>query len=704
MGFEVLSKVCFTVSVVVMLLALGFSELVHTVELKERKKQVANDENGFSELLQKHKSFFKFTPFQVILVGAFLAIIPLFYPLYYGIFFEGDLVDWERQFHAFLVSVHHTIRLFVVDADFEFIKETVLESGLNGLFARVYSGYLLCFFVVAPIMTAGVVLSFFKETSAFFKYTFYPRANIYILTELNERSIVLARDIIRQAQREKLESKERRKQWREDYKKCKKDPKLWAENKERLEKEREELYRCFRTLVVFAEVFEKAEEHNYELIVQARRLKAICFKRDVTEIGLRWLTGRVRRKLYFIGADESENVRQALVMIDKCRQVDRYDTIKTEFYVFATDKGSEALLNSAQNGNMKVRRGRGDRNLVLNTLWLRNDEVETNNGHKVKSVFETAYEENGVKKINVVIVGLGGYGTELLKTLCELAQMPGYVLNLHVFDKENGEEKIRFQAPELVKYNHAVLENDAYYNIYFHNNVNVHEYSFQEELADVPHVTSVFVTLGDDELNIETAMNVRTALERKQATKEGKKKVPIYAVVYSSLKTEIFELNNGVKTIATQDNDGDSYDITFIGDRKTRYSVEVVEQTDIENKARLKHDAWANSVKKSRGLSDEKVRELKSFFDRYEYYRRSSVSETLYEIYWSKLFPDESPETRDCYEHMRWSVHMRAEGYVGLGETGKNHLAKTHSSLVAYHKLSESEKEKDRAVASVKYD
>ena len=88
-------------------------------------------------------------------------------------------------------------------------------------------------YIATPAFTAGVVLSFCKGDSALIKFSLYPRSDIYILSELNEKSIILAQYILTN----KLDKR--------------------------------------KLLVVFTDVFEKDEESNFELISQAKRLGAI---------------------------------------------------------------------------------------------------------------------------------------------------------------------------------------------------------------------------------------------------------------------------------------------------------------------------------------------------------------------------------------------------------------------------------------------
>ena len=74
------------------------------------------------------------------------------------------------------------------------------------------------------------------------------------------------------------------------------------------------------------------------------------------------------------------------------------------------------------------------------------------------------------KLISIVILGLGVYGTELLKSLSWFGQMENYRLMLTAIDsRENAESVFSFQCPELMdeKHNGTYETGEAQYNSYY---------------------------------------------------------------------------------------------------------------------------------------------------------------------------------------------------------------------------------------------
>ena len=277
---------------------------------------------------------------------------------------------------------------------------------------------------------------------------------------------------------------------------------------------------------------------------------------------------------------------------------------------------------------------------------------------------------------------MGGYGMELVKMICCLGQMPERTVEVHVFDRDDAEQKLRTRAPELLDYNNADIEGEAKYRIVFHK-TDVCGESFPDELSNIEGVTGIYVTLGEDEANVETAIRIRAALKRKNRDD----KTPIYAVVYDQVKADIVE-KNGLTNM-----EGESYKIEFIGSLRKCYSTDNIEQEYLEKIALELHLAWSEK--------DNKEKDTEKF-DRFEYYRRSSFVQAVYREWREKLIGETGKERmrqdreynrmlRD-YEHRRWNTYMRGEGYVrGV----KDHIAKTHPMLVPYGNLPESEEIKD---------
>lgn len=138
---------------------------------------------------KKRKRFNVFRPRNYVFAGTFIASVIMFLPCYKVFFGESEFAALK----TFALSVHNTIRLFVVDSDFEFIAETTGEitSGLK----EAYQIHAAILFLCAPVLTFSFVLSFFKNVTAYIRLLFAFDDDLYVFSDLNEKSLALARDI-----------------------------------------------------------------------------------------------------------------------------------------------------------------------------------------------------------------------------------------------------------------------------------------------------------------------------------------------------------------------------------------------------------------------------------------------------------------------------------------------------------------------------
>ena len=323
----------------------------------------------------KYKSGRLLDPSKILFAGVILSSVILFLPIYINTFKSSDCGIFETV----LIAIHNMIRLFIVDGEFEFIT-----SNLVGVPTLIFKGYTTLFsilFVLAPILTFGFVLSFFKNISAYKRYITHYNSNVFIFSELNEKSLALAKSLY------KNDSKNR--------------------------------------FFVFTDVFEKEEEQSYEFVEKAKELGAVCFKKDIVTIDFSFHSKKSDLSFFAIGEDQSENISQALKIVDKLKYRD-----KTNLYVFSTQVEAEMLLahafNSADNDiKIKVRRVNEVQSLISRNLY--------ENGHE--KIFESAYDDgSGVKKINAVVIGMGQHGTEMTKALSWFCQMDGYLVEINAFD------------------------------------------------------------------------------------------------------------------------------------------------------------------------------------------------------------------------------------------------------------------------------
>ena len=570
-----------------------------------------------SNYTKKHR----FSLFNALFAGVFVAAIIMFYPVHYAL---EEATAWGI-WRAILLSIFNAMQIFAGGCEFSIVREglTLCPEGLDMLY-QIWAATL---FVLAPVFTFGFVLSLFKNLSANAKYIASYFKDVYVFSELNERSLVLANDIK-------------------------------AQNK--------------KAVIVFTDVFEENEESTFELIEEAKKLRAICFKNDILVVNFKRHSDQKTISFFAIGINETENLNQALKLVERYKEREN-----TNLYVFSTNVGSELLLSSTDQSAVKVRRINEVQSLVNRVLYERGEII-----------FDSAREnDEGAKDISAVVIGMGRHGTEMVKALTWFGQMDGYNLEINAFDKDPlAKEKFVALAPELMSddYNGVYVDGEAHYKIQIHSGFDVETISFAEEISKIKNATYVLVALGDDEANIKAAVNLRMYFER------IKIHPVIQAIVYNSQQKRALEDVKNFK--------GQGYDIDFIGDRESIYVVDVIIDSELEEDALQRHLKWGEEAD----------------FWNYEYNYRSSTASAIHmkarvkcgipgaEKTTEELTPEEK-NIIEVLEHKRWNAYMRAEGYVFSGSTDKssrNDLAKMHHDLVDFSSLTEEEKRKDSNVGA----
>ncbi len=321
---------------------------------------------------------------------------------------------------------------------------------------------------------------------------------------------------------------------------------------------------------------------------------------------------------------------------------------------------------------MKVRRINEDQALAYSIIFNKNDLI-------------TKYTSNtnGLKTISALIIGFGGYGTEITKALLWCGQLPGYNLEISIIDKNQSAESVfTAKCPEIMALNNNTKPGEAKYCLKFFSDIDVTSHKFNDIVSTLKNTSIVYISLGNDELNIETAIQTRILLER----------VGVYpvirTVVHNDLKNDILT-TRGLINYKKQ-----NYDIETIGNLKTRFSYDTIINEELESLALVKHLQWANTPEKRESEISE--------FNEIEYFRNSSAVSALHSMY--RKHENLSEEVSALYEHIRWNVYMRTEGYIYSGsndESTRNDRAKMHHDLVNHSILTGSELEKDRRMAEI---
>ena len=642
------------------------------------------------------------TAFHVTTIIGFFCVIFAILPIY----FEG----WKTILSNVLASLYYSIKTFLGDGDIEAFRANIRT---NDSFHKIFYCWFLFLSVAAPLVTFTNILSLFKGLISEIRFRRCKKKNIYIMSELNEASIELAKDIYYN----------------------KRDIRVVSGKTGKIKTYKR------KAQIVFADFFTKNEENNYELYLEAQNINAIFFKKDISHID--FLGKKQNVELFLIGMNESENLSQASEITDKINEINKKHNIK--IFVFAAGEHSGAIIDSLRYDNLlehafkhryddstfKLRRVDIIRQLVWNEVTK-------------MPLVDIITKNRKINDISILIVGAGMYGTEFMKVLCWYTQFYGKTTYITVIDNRTGiEEELKSKYPELFKPNICSPPTEAHYDIYVRDGIDISKNpDFLAEMEEgktklakrIKDCDLAIVSLGEDDTNIAFSMFLRSIFDKYSEKKakyiegtwyEATKTPPqesdssskpvvekespyIYSIVYDKQKSGILSdkthKNNFLITHKEE-----PYFINFIGALTNQYKYENVYDRYYEIRANRKHKNWIYNA----SLKDNS-KENENNYQRFEYFRLSSISRKLYEDNF-KDFINGSFKCRDekdlkelgftegkdisfeekekISEHMRWNAYVRALGFTY--NSHRDDRAKLHNDLIPWRTLNEKEQEKD---------
>ncbi len=580
-------------------------------------------------------------------IGIFFSVWTFLMPAYYLSYDFGDGYSYIRPM---MLSVFYAIKMFLMDGEYSYIIDAVAD--LPEAIRVSYTLYGAILLVIAPILTFSNVFFFFKNFNNEIKFNLCKYRPIYIMSELNAKSVMIAQSILE----------------------ISKD----------------------KPFIVFANVSQQDEEEKYNLYYEIKSFHAISLRMNVLNLDI---SNKKKSVEYFlVGDDESDNVSLACALTRKLNEsvpnlpIKVFAFAQNENYSYILDSlNYEHLLENAfqkQEGDysFKLRRVDSKRQLVWN-------EVQKMN------ILQRAQD----KVISILIVGFGSYGLEFFKMLFWYCQVYGYRLEFNIVDK-NGtlndssiESMLNRNCPEILKYCERYDDKDMNYSVKCFSGVDLKNNTFRElmeydgedlEKKDIANrlkrVSTIIVTTGNDDLNIEFSVYLRTLYEKIRRISGNETDSPyISTVIYDEDKfpqgEEYYLINH----------EGIPYSINVFGNFSTQYSYSNIYDADLEKEAMIAHNKWVLQKNDNEALH-QNIRK----FERFEYFRLSSLASGIHKREMELNFADstEDDDFRQRSEHMRWNAYMMVNGYEYFSV--RDDRAKLHNKIMPRHKLVEGEKKK----------
>lgn len=564
----------------------------------------------------------------------FLSAVFAFFPLYRTYFADS----YRTPLRSVLLSFHNAIRLFVIDCDFDFVRDLLAEGVSADVFRSLYAAFFSVLYILCPILTFGFVLSFFKNVSAYRRLLFTFGRDLYVFSELNQKNLSLAKSLKAG------------------------DP---------------------RRVVIFTDVDDGEEATDDALLDDAYALGAILFKAEIASIGIP--SRSPRNKIAFIvqGDDADKNLSYALALTESRKNANHNETL----YFFDTTAIGDAVFANPRKRNLVVRHIDPHRALIYDSLY-----------HDGIRLFETAAtaDESGERLIKVLIVGLGDYGAEMFKALTWMCQMNGYRLEIVGLDADEAiVSRFRSACPGLFDpaVNGQRRLGDAQFTIELYGGIDALTSDLEDAVRDhATDATYILVSLGDDDRNVAVSYRLREIYERLRAHSglSQDSGIPyIDTIVYDpDIARELREARN---------HKGFSQRICYFGSLDTYFCESVFFNSEAEAAALAVNAAYGGTEEDfyycdynySSSLASGIHKKLRR--DCHMPGTDRPVSERT----------QEEMEQLAILEHRRWCAYIRSEGYQHGGTEASRKVdtvAKMHYCLIPYDCLSEEEKRKDYVV------
>lgn len=449
-----------------------------------------------------------------------------------------------------------------------------------------------------------------------------------------------------------------------------------------------------KALIAFVNCDENTTESIGDLKSRADGISAYCFQTDAASLRIPLRCKQQRIHFFLLGEDEGINLRTAIELAAKYR-----DRLAVNVHVASTREEATLVLDSMDKGQtvpVRVRLIHETRTMIYHLL-------------DTMPLFLGAVGQ----KISVLIIGAGRVGREAIKAACWCGQLSDHSLEIDVVDSDPAaESRFWHQCPGL-----APDVSGSNCRVQFHC-LDIREQTFSELLRLHPEVGYVICALGDDSLNLDTAIEIRSfyaGLIGRQNRQTGMA-LPIINVLVND--PFLSSVSRGLKI-----GKASQYELSPFGNLAELYTWELLSGAYLEQLALGVHSFYGGSREQ---------------FEQSEYNRHSSLVSALHCKY--KLFccPDlamvsssdwrkrPAPVMMDAYsrylaaedvalkdraiemeqrlerlaetEHRRWNAYMHAQGfqvarydqvvaYYPLIGDHRHMLARQHPALVPWAEL-----------------
>ncbi len=537
----------------------------------------------------------------------------------------------------------------------------MVAVGGDETFSSIYTIVRVLVSIFLALFTCGWVISFFEGPAQYIKLFFRRGRRTYIFTGYNEKTVSVAKSIIREGQKNI--------------------------NIVFLEQDEDELSK-------------KSAPETDNLIRLAmppgRLIRILSRKTPGIEV-------------YLFGDNEEDNL-SLLEEVFAGKAIREFSSVR--FFVELV-KAPWSLYDDF----VRCKLGDGVKNIVVN--FVRIEENFIYNMLAENSIFADTVPENGVnleetecRQINILIAGMNERNREFLKAVLHLGQMPGYFLKVTVFDNGEHMKDLQNRLPSVRFNTRYCKDGDAYYSLSYYENINVGTPEFEELIERTcGDFTFAYVNCGDDLENV--SLGIRLGNLRKRNGSEGN-----YRIVVNVSKLEPGKWNaDRLENISFSGSFSRIYSrpfITMSGIEDATVRIHDIRQK--EKEAAAKAEGRTYRIRSWDEYCNNEYNRHSVYARTLSFFYKMKIIEKYYGSDYSITGTDKWQK----YEHMRWDMYTRTSGYrdvdavsravldkmlAGLKEPSKEEIRKVtkifrartgvHEDLVPYEQLPDEEKNQD---------
>ncbi len=493
---------------------------------------------------------------------------------------------------------------------------------------------------------------------------------------------------------------------------------------------------CFwKPVMIFTDAYaDRDNEKSSELLMSAASYGAICIKDDINHAPKRcW----GEKQFFLIDENESGNLNALsnLANDSNCKFLKN-----AKVYLFSQSDAYVQVESSVRNILYNEKGYKEEMPMIIPVKRYRN--LISNLLSKEVPLYEPlvnkAKEADGSHSLNVTVLGTGLIGVEMFLSTYWFGQMLDVKTTVNVISKESEEEfwdKIDSVNPEirrttrendcLLRYNSRGGHNAPYCSVNYIQSdvcssefVNLMNKNGEKAISEADYI---FIALGTDEININTANSVLKQVGKQHIAKQTVRKTAIVYVVYDSALSKVLNVK---KRYCFADKDTVDVYMRAIGCTDELYSYQNIVMDDYEEKCKQVYENY----KANHGATEDEA-ELEFYYSywanlaremhlKYKAFSAGEITESLFtsegekyreatekavENYRRHIL--DKPENKSAkeyielqhrlswLEHRRWTAFSRIRGfksvdfetcrsYSGLTGNHKNFALKLHPCIL----------------------